>query len=703
MANVDPETVRRRAERAARHRRRQEGGSAQSRYNPEEIGRRQQPSRWATQQAQLTESRLRQHDVDEPHIEHQPSLRSLLSASDADSHDVQAEILQSIYAEGLLDGLDIEHLTTEQEEQLTDRIAQAYRRRQRQRDHSRNRDPSRNSERRDGDIRPPPAPTGAGPASYDRNRSQTDVTSTQQQQFRSRPPVSRPHVFEQTLQEPSRNHGRSSSATSQRSNRSTTRGDGTSPAARLATVLSQQPSSDNTQRESRRRLSSTGRSVTDPQNGNLREQIHHHRTSSGNVRTAIVSIGSQDSNAHPLEAVRRRDGPPHSSTNSLPGPPPPLNVTTQHPVRPAISHAAFAPEPVVNSVSSQGVPSIKCNRCNWPDIQHDLHYNCRSCLDGTFNLCRRCYIDAQGCNHWFGFGFRAYDRWHRSAPPEGRPIGFDGPHVLSPRRYLKQRDESNQSGTSTLSLQEGAFCESCFTFANDCYWYCNICLEGAWGFCDSCVKQGRHCTHPLLLVAHISTLRQPHSDPTKVSFVGLPHLRQESYVTLSVTTHCDICHRPIPPNSARYHCYQCSNGDYDICNECYRGLVAQGKISQANGPSGWRRCLQGHRMALIGYQDTHEGGHLRINVREPVGGRRLEEDDISTSSQPPPNGYPPDGGVGMRCLALYNYLPKEGVTDELSFPKNAEIREVENKNGDWYLGVYSGTINLFPSNHVRIL
>ncbi len=107
-------------------------------------------------------------------------------------------------------------------------------------------------------------------------------------------------------------------------------------------------------------------------------------------------------------------------------------------------------------------------------------------------------------------------------------------------------------------------------------------------------------------------------------------------------------------------------------------------------------------MAVIGYQDTSDGGHLRLTVRELVGGRAFKEDEVSMSSQIPPGGLPPDGGVGMRCLALYNYFPGEGVDDELTFPKNAEIREVENKNGDWFWGVYAGKINLFPSNHVRV-
>ena len=108
-------------------------------------------------------------------------------------------------------------------------------------------------------------------------------------------------------------------------------------------------------------------------------------------------------------------------------------------------------------------------------------------------------------------------------------------------------------------------------------------------------------------------------------------------------------------------------------------------------------------MAVVGYQDTHEGGHLRIVVRDRVGGAAFKEDEISLSGRAPPGGYPPDGGVGMRCLASWSYFAGDGVADEVSFPKNAEVREVEDRNGDWYWGVYGGKKGLFPSNHVRRL
>lgn len=63
--------------------------------------------------------------------------------------------------------------------------------------------------------------------------------------------------------------------------------------------------------------------------------------------------------------------------------------------------------------------------------------------------------------------------------------------------------------------------------------------------------------------------------------------------------------------------------------------------------------------------------------------------------------FPPDGGLGLRVLALWSYWPQEGVNDELMFPKGAEIREAEDINGDWYWGCYCGRKGLFPGNYVR--
>ncbi|CAF9923249.1 hypothetical protein IMSHALPRED_005876 [Imshaugia aleurites] len=156
-----------------------------------------------------------------------------------------------------------------------------------------------------------------------------------------------------------------------------------------------------------------------------------------------------------------------------------------------------------------------------------------------------------------------------------------------------------------------------------------------------------------------------------------------------------------------------------------------GRISTENGPKGWRRCPNGHRMIIIGFEDSIQG-QRRIVVDDLVGGHALNNTTdsegkvwrwrdesqqthaettstavngrSSNGSIPHPNDvtagrYPPSGGVGMRVRALWSYWPQEGAEDELAFPKGAEIRECEDINGDWILGIYCGRKGIFPGNY----
>ena len=206
--------------------------------------------------------------------------------------------------------------------------------------------------------------------------------------------------------------------------------------------------------------------------------------------------------------------------------------------------------------------------------------------------------------------------------------------------------------------------------------------------------KGQHCTHPLLPLAHISARRNwnPSHDPSKLAFLPLPHLKPHSYLLKPVETFCDICKSRISNSETRFHCYKCEAGDYDICNTCYHTLVSNGKISSGNGPGGWRRCLQSHRIAIVCY--TNDGA-ARLTVRDPVGGWRLKDD--SPSAVPPSSQLP----SGMKYLSTWSRFPREEDVDELAFPKNAEIVEVEDLNEDWSVGVYAGRVGVFPRNHTR--
>ncbi|KAG9625818.1 hypothetical protein KCU64_g19082, partial [Aureobasidium melanogenum] len=77
-------------------------------------------------------------------LSHQSSIRSLLSQSDMDLGDMEDEIMRHIVDHGLLDGVDLNNLTPDQEDAIIDSIARAYRSRRRQdrRDRHHNRDRS---------------------------------------------------------------------------------------------------------------------------------------------------------------------------------------------------------------------------------------------------------------------------------------------------------------------------------------------------------------------------------------------------------------------------------------------------------------------------------------------------------------------------------------------------------------------------------
>ncbi len=76
-----------------------------------------------------TESRQR-------HVEHQSSIRSLISSSNIGSNDIEREIeafARQIQEEGLLEGLDLDHVDLGSNDELSRRITEAYRRRHRER------------------------------------------------------------------------------------------------------------------------------------------------------------------------------------------------------------------------------------------------------------------------------------------------------------------------------------------------------------------------------------------------------------------------------------------------------------------------------------------------------------------------------------------------------------------------------------------
>lgn len=684
-------------------------------------------------------------------IGHQSSIRSLISSADMSERDIEREIedfARQIQEEGLLDGLDLDNIDLSRDDDLSRRITEAYRRRQRGRDRETAR-PDNGSAAQDS------AAQSQSPGD-DARDTHLRIPESNSQSRRSETSTSRP-----------------STAASQSDSQSRT-----SP--------SRPPTRDvqGATRGARRRTASAGRSATEP----------IHPAPDADIRPAArsqtdLSLRSELSDTSLLRPnnseVRSSSVPSAPAPSELPGSNPsnqasfanrvaqPSSINTADSSRETNSRVNPTELAVVHSaatspMSSPGQtghkrgtsllypePSISCARCNKPHIEYEIHYNCAVCAGGQWNMCMDCYRDEKGCQYWFGFGHGGWNKWRRLCQERGDD-SLAEPHVLIPSRYLPPPSTpGGADGRKTLTtddpklrLETGTFCARCQGWTNDCYWRCDVCNHGEWGFCNNCVNQGKCCTHMLLPLSH--DVPQPHSrspgKPRAARVVTESQSRSISpFRPLYFATTCDICRNSITPSDVRYHCYSCISalvqnaapGDYDICASCYGGLVERGQISTENGHSGWRRCLKGHRMAMIGFANG-EVGWWRYIERDVVGGRKLRTEAVGGEGQQSPSvqkwtwkrdtqknerlvthdvaasapqtlnnvtytqEFPPDGGLGLRALAKWAWYPKSDADDELLFPRGAEIREIEDVNGDWFFGVYMGEKGLFPSGYVRL-
>ena len=682
-------------------------------------------------------------------VGHQSSLRSLISSSDIDSSDMEEEILRQIMDEGILDGIDLNNIDVTQEDELSEKIADAYRRRHGQRSRPRVRSRHTEASAQGGSLNP------NSPQERQHHRPGRSPNSTNQGSQSSYPPVSRPHLFD--AYPTSQTHRRRTSSETRRQTSplppfAGTRASGGvgTQAARSATDLTNSFSRSSRQIARSSDLSSTSRrtagSETLQPRGRSQDRSHQHsRNSDPQHRRHLSGATSEALRAH---------SSPHTQISDPPNP-----IETSRTARSGSqmlpSHrdnAERGPNPILNDRTEQlptyAEPFISCNRCQKQEIEHDLHWNCSICYDGIFNLCLRCYRIGRGCLYWYGFGHMAQQRYqsqHLTSLP----------HRLQGHRYLRPPAESIQPSTMSSStrstsdpadrLQSGLFCSNCFEFSPECYWSCEICNEGEWGFCNACVNQSKCCTHALLPIAapHSKTpdesLPSQHSaSSARLSPSASLNTREDHCIALTFSTKCRICTYPIPPSTTRFHCPQCDDGNYDLDANCYQRLVYSGKITNEKGPRGWRCCPEGHRMVIIGFEDSSIG-QRRIIVEDLVGGHAFNN-DISTAekiewrwgegqqrqaktiSKASPSSisitsedsnpvappalfakYPPSGGVGMHVLAKWSWWPQEGADDELAFPKGAEIRECEDINGDWFWGVYCARKGLFPSNYGRII
>ncbi|KAK5664375.1 hypothetical protein OQA88_598 [Cercophora sp. LCS_1] len=676
-------------------------------------------------------------------LEHQASLRSLISAEGVGTRDIEREIeefTRQIQEEGLLDGLDLDDIDLRSNDELHRRVTEAYRRyRGALRPEGRRSTASASSHRSELSVTRPRAHTGDNSRPTSRHGGHSSrppsANSTDERGRGRYPPSSSTHL---EPGEPTRRRRTSSGGSrSATAPLPVTQTEARGITARSQTDLAIRPSASIIAAEARSSSSPTQATPTATGRGDSPDQ----RNASFNTRAASGLGITQPS---PTDAGSDSDT---RSRKRTPAPPRPADLTTTQTTSSSPGSPGLA-SPRRNLPRFKE-PFVVCNSCNREHIEYELHYNCAICASGDWNLCLDCWRRRKGCLHWLGFGKTAWDRWEKLRA-QGDPKWVSAPpHFLTANRYLPPKiTPGGAEGRRTLThedpmerLQSGTFCSRCAAWTNDGYWRCDTCNEGEWGFCGNCVGKGMACTHLLLPMAYTDAGTTPPASPGETR----PAQGQKAFRPISVPKPCSSCRRRIPAADARYHCYSCvsdavpdaGEGSYDICRLCYAGLVAAGQIPPENGPVGWRRCPKaGHRMVLEVFDVDGRGAEKKRILQDLAGGRRLTRDkvegregfevwgwkdggrkierlvavDVGTSAEGvvvpgsenfTKTTFPPDGGTAQKAVAGWGWYPA-GAEDELMFPKWAEVLEVEDVNGEWFHGWYMGVSGLLPAPYVKM-
>lgn len=722
----------------------------------------------------LRQRREEERERQRRQIEHQSSLRSLISSSDAAEIDMEREVeefARQIQEEGLLDGLDLDNLDLTNNDELSRKITEAYRRRQRERERlryearERSRASSRHSYSGPSDSRPHLGGPSSSTSRPTEHRSRSPSAASQSEEY-SRPPISSRSTH-LDVHEPRR---RRRTASRSRDRSSTLPSGPPHPDSRLGA----RSQTDSDMRSNSLGIATRRPVIPDGRSASTSDVSSNNQGTIESPPALALPFSARASGLSLLQPQER----PSSESSSRSSRPRPTELAVQAPsTTPGGPNKSLLASPPMSSgqpkLRSQMYlePAIKCNSCDKEHIEYELHYHCEDCDDGNWNICLKCYRLGKGCHHWFGFGYGGHVRWERlrkSTPSLPEPHKLLASRFLAPKAMVASAAEDRKAWSTEdpfERLQSGTFCASCLAWSNECYWRCDVCNEGDWGFCNDCVNQGQCCTHALLPLAHRFALQSPASPPPSPSprspsrpssatmMVGLNATSIGPFKVLTFITTCDLCRLPIAPTQSRFHCFTCVSsivpdarpGDYDICEQCYNGLVYGGAMSAENGPDGWRRCPQGHRMVIIGFQDG-KGGQRRYTIRDLVGGRRLQVEAVAVPGEGSGGAgggagllqrwvwyegdkkrerlvakevsetaealagagdgdtpFPPDGGYGWKAFARWAWYPAAGAGDELMFPKGAEISEIEDANGEWYHGVYMGAKGLFPAPYIRIL
>lgn len=679
-------------------------------------------------------------------IEHQSSIRSLIGSADMSERDIEREIeefARQIQEEGILDGLDLDNIDLTRDDDLSQKITDAYRRRQRER--TRQEEAPRNvSDDGRSELSVPDARHARDSRSTSRRRYSAGASAHPDGRSRSQSVATRAsgsgHLEVQRDDRMRRRRAASSGRSS------------TTPAHRSPAAV--MPLAARSQTD----LSLQTRPI-DP--SNPRPILGESRTISSPT-VAVTSAGpSENSN---LSFASRLHPPPGTTSSHESSPnlgqrshrPADLSLPTP-PAQSPLPSPSYKPPLFLPPPSLHVEPSIPCSRCFRPHIEYEVHYNCAPCSErGPFALCLSCYRAGRGCHHWFGFGHDALARWDRARADNP---SLEPPHKLWAGRYVPPqaptvKDDTGRQRTGEdprARLQSGAFCDGCLAWASECFWRCSACNRGEWGFCDACVNRGKACHHPLLPLSYQPPGATPEGGPGRVP--SLPRRAAlagggagGTFRALTFSTRCDVCREAIPPSQARHHCFECTSsleeekraGDYDVCGACYSGMGSRGEVSSENGVNGWRRCPEGHRMVMVVFKEGSDGQYRCVS-KGLVGGHRMWEVpvegdasvkrwcwreggqtmgrlasvDVAATAPGPEDGtdaegvtrtdaFPAEGGGGMVVRARWGWLPPADnpEPDELYFPRGADVREVEDLNGDWFVGWYAGKEGVFPAAYV---
>ncbi len=279
-------------------------------------------------------------------IGHQASLRSLVSASDSGTGTgdslSEARIMQEILSEGLLEGIDLRDLDAAQEDELSERIAEAYRQRHQRRGQG---SPPQNSRSASGEAQNLSTeatlgePMQSTERRHRRHRSGSSqpppaAEASQAETAEARlPPVSRSHLIETpgNLHPPtsSTSHRRRASDQNRRQTSPNSRNGRTASehgsqrheATRSATDLADRPRTSDSPRHDRVRLLSDSRR-THTELGQPSNISEVRRNGESEADLVVRQIEQMDSRAPVPQVTRAVPAPEANSGEPIRRPPP---------------------------------------------------------------------------------------------------------------------------------------------------------------------------------------------------------------------------------------------------------------------------------------------------------------------------------------------------------------------------------------------